>query len=80
MEDLFSYPECDPKLQASSGLFHWGNSTKSQSEAEAKAKNLTLSSMSGPDTIRPIVSTRCGHLFHTECINKWFVEKKEKEM
>ncbi|CAL8104553.1 unnamed protein product [Orchesella dallaii] len=28
---------------------------------------------------RPIVMTNCGHAFHTGCINKWFMEHKDKE-
>ncbi|CAL8104535.1 unnamed protein product [Orchesella dallaii] len=29
---------------------------------------------------RPIVMTNCGHAFHTGCINKWFMEHKDKEL
>jgi len=33
----------------------------------------------GSYCLRPIVATKCGHAFHTECINKWFMQNKEKE-
>ncbi|ODM97487.1 hypothetical protein Ocin01_09195 [Orchesella cincta] len=69
MEDLFAYAE--PTASQQNPLFL---STFASIGREIVAHSPV------EETMKPILSTRCGHLFHTECINKWFVEKQEKEI
>ncbi|CAL8104556.1 unnamed protein product [Orchesella dallaii] len=74
MEDLFAYTSCEPASHEHQHPLVPCNFSSPGAGSENSPTHRTET------TMRPILSTRCGHLFHTECINKWFVEKKEKEI
>ncbi|ODM89061.1 RING-H2 finger protein ATL48 [Orchesella cincta] len=44
------------------------------------ASDKTVSKQDSSSCLRPILIIKCGHTFHTECINNWFMENREKDL